>query len=185
MNDDNVDIDSNWLDEYEKIAKDYSMFYAEELTFIKTHYIYINDKTEIEKIKEDQLLLKTPGLLTREELITTIKTHSVCNQHKYSILSILKYNLNMEPRYLKNFMKTKNAKAGYQFLHSIDHIENIKFDKSITFFHDINELFILYYQKSLTKYVVCTQKNRHLQNKSMTRRHHSINQKDLKDSYII
>lgn len=171
---DNIIIDSSWLDEYETIAKEYGMFYTEELAFIKTHYIYINDENEIEKVKEDKVLLKTPGILSRDELITIMKTHSSFNQHKYSILSILKYNLNIDPRHLKNYMKTKNVKAGYQFLHSMDHIENIKFDKSITFFHDINELFILFHQKSLSKHVVFTQKNRPSQMKATRRQRTTI-----------
>lgn len=158
---DEFDIDSSWLDEYEKVEKDYKMFYMEDLSFIKIHYIYINNEKEIEKIKEDKFLLKTPGLLTRDELISVIKGNSIFNLHKYCLLSILKYNLNMEPFHLKNFLKTKNTKAGFQFLHSINHIENIRFDKSITFFHDINELIILFHQKSISKHLVCTQKNKY------------------------
>ncbi len=182
MNDFEVlDIDSSWLDEYEKIAKDYDMFYAEDLSFIKIHYIYINDENEIEKIKEENVLLKTPGLLTRDNLITIIKSNSIFNFHKYSLLSILKYNINMNPIHLKNFLKTKNPKAGFQFLHSINHIENIKFDKSITFFHDINELIILFHQKSLNKHIVCTKKNKHIYitNTKSTRRQRFV--KELKD----
>jgi hypothetical protein len=169
-------IDSSWLDEYEKIAKDYDMFYAENLSFIKIHYIYINDENEIEKIKEETVLLKTPGLLTREDLITVIKSNSVLNFHKYSLLSILKYNLNIEPMHLKNFLKTKNTKAGFQFLHSINHIENIKFNKSITFFHDINELIVLFHQKSLNKHTVCTKRNKqiYITNNKSTRRQQLI-----------
>jgi hypothetical protein len=154
------DIDFTWLDEYDKIAKDYDMFYKEELAFIKIHYIYINDDNDIEKIKEDNFLFRNPGLLTKEELISIIKNNSIFNLHKYSLLSILKYNINMEPIHLKNFLKTKNEKAGFQYLHSINHIENITFDKTITLFQDINELIIIYHQKSLTKHIICTKKNR-------------------------
>lgn len=173
---DDIEIDTSWLDEFEKTEKDYKMFYAEDLSFIKVHYIYINDKNEIETIREDKLLFKTLGLLTKEDLMNIIKHNSVLNSYKYSLLSILNFNINIEPLYLKNFLKNKQL-DGNPFLHSIS-IDSIKFEKSITFFHDINELIILF-RKKPNKHLNSTKKYRFLPTCKMTRRNTDC--KELKD----
>jgi len=66
---------------------------------------------------------------------------------KYSVLSILKFNLNIEPLHLKTFLRSKNANIGGLFLQSVKNIDTIKFEKSISMFHDINELFIIFHEK--------------------------------------
>jgi hypothetical protein len=60
---------------------------------------------------------------------------------------LLKFNLNIEPVHLKTFLKSKNANIGGLFLQSVKNIDTIKFEKSISMFHDINELFIIFHEK--------------------------------------
>ncbi len=141
------DLDLSWIDEFEKIDNEYKIYYSEELSFIRIHSIYINNCNEIEKIREEKILLKTPGVLQKEELLSIIKHNSFTNQVKYSLLSLLKFNINLEPIHLKTFLRNKNPELGTPFLQSIKNIDTIKFEKSITMFHDINELFIIFHQK--------------------------------------
>ena len=42
------------------------MNYTEELSFIRVHSIFVNNNYEIEKIKEEKILIKIPGLLQKE-----------------------------------------------------------------------------------------------------------------------
>lgn len=143
------DLDFSWIHEFEKIDSEYSNYYAEELTFIKIHSIYINDDNEIEKVTEDKFFLKKPGFLQKEELLSIIKHNSFSTQIKYSLLSILKFNINLEPIHLKTFLRNKNTNIGANFLTSIKNLDTIKFDKSITLFHDINELLFMFHRKNI------------------------------------
>ena len=156
------DIDSSWIDEFENLDKDYKDYYAEELTFIKFHCIYINKANEIEKMIENNMLLKIPGIVSKEEIIGLIKHNLLCNNVKYSLLSILKFNLNIDPIYLKTFLKNKNSPAliGDNYLQSIKNIDTIKFDKCISMFHDLNDLLIIFYQKDKhnNNHNTCTKK---------------------------
>ena len=142
-------IDSSWLEEFENLDKEYKDYYTEELVTIKIHCIYINKNNEIERVIEDKIILKTPGLLSKEEIVSIIKHGSICNQVKYSLLYILKYNINLEPIYLKTFLRNKALlkDIGSPFLQSVKNIDTIKFDKSISMFHDLNDLFIIFYDK--------------------------------------
>jgi hypothetical protein len=148
LNDDMEELDSTWLQEFENLDKEYKHYYTEELTFVKIHCIYINKENAIEKMKEERVLLSVPGCLQKEELLHIIKNHSFLNEMKYSLLSILKVNINIEPIHLTSFLKSKNNEIGSSFLQSIKHIDNIKFEKSISMFHDMNELIILFHEKT-------------------------------------
>ena len=141
------DLDLSWIHEFEKIDNEYKIYYSEELSFIRIHSIYVNNCNEIEKIREEKILLKTPGVLQKEELLSIIKHNSFSNQVKYSLLSILKFNISLEPIHLKTFLRNKNPAIGAPFLQSIKNLDTIKFEKSITMFHDINELLIIFHQK--------------------------------------
>jgi hypothetical protein len=139
-------LDDSWLKEFEISENDYKNFYTEDITVIQIHLIYIRDNS-IKKIKEEKFLLKTPGILQKEELMSIIKHNIFSNNIKYSLSSILKFNINLEPANLKTFLRTKDKNIGNNFLHSVKNIDNIKFDKTITMFHDINDIFILFNEK--------------------------------------
>ena len=123
-NDNIEDLDLSWIKEFEKLDNEYKMYYTEDISFIRIHTIYIN------KIREEKLLLKTHGTLDKEELLTIIKHNSFSNEIKYSLLSILKFNINIEPIFLNTFLRNKNPAIGAPFLQSIKHIDTIKFEKS-------------------------------------------------------
>jgi hypothetical protein len=73
----------------------------------------------------------------------------VCNEVKYSLLYILKFNINLDPIYLKTFIRNKEplVNIGNQFIQSIKNIDEIKLDKSISMFHDLNDLLIIFHHK--------------------------------------
>lgn len=160
------DLDISWLEEFEKIDNEYNLYYSEDLSFIKIHFIYVNNNNEIEKISEKKIFLKNDGCLQKEELLSIIKNNSFLNDVKYSLLSILKYNINLEPINLKTFLKNNNPNIGSNFLTSIKHLDTIKFDKSITLFHDINELLIIFHKRRVNNHT----KKRSTMSKKMTRK---------------
>ena len=141
------ELDTSWLQEFQKIDKNGISYYKpENLLFTKVHYIYVNGNQEITNLCEEKYLFKRPNVLLKEDLIGLIKRNSAVNCKKYTLLSILKYNINIEPHNLKNFFSSKKAKD--TFLQSIKNIDDIFFDKSISMFHDLNDLIIIFLDKS-------------------------------------
>lgn len=151
LNDNIEELDSTWLQEFQNLDNEYKNYYTEELSFIRIHSIYVNKNNEIEKIKEEKILLKNTGILLKEELLSIIKHNSFSNNIKYSLLSILKFNINMEPIHLNNFLRNKDKNIGTSFLQSVKNIDSIKFDKSISMFHDINNILIIFHNKIVSK----------------------------------
>ena len=145
------ELDASWLHEFQKIDKDGISYYKpENLLFTKVHYIYVNRNQEITNLCEEKYLFKRPNVMLKEDLIGFIKRNSVVNCKKYSLLSILKYNINIEPHNFNNFFKSKKPTNNNSdsFLQSIKNIDDIFFDKSITMFHDLNDLIIIFLDKS-------------------------------------
>lgn len=143
------ELDTSWLHEFEKIDKEYTTYYTEDLLFVRVNYVYININQEITNLAENKYFFKTPNtnIITREDLIGLIKRNNIVNNKKYSLLSILKYNINIEPQNLKTFFRSKNRKIGETYLQSVKHIDSIVFDKTISMFHDLNSLMIIFIEK--------------------------------------
>jgi len=144
------DLDTTWINDFEALEKDYNSYYNEDLTFIYINYVYVNNKNEIINISKEKYLFKKPGILSREELVGLIKHNTTHNSVKYSLLSLLKYNIDFEPIHLKTFLRSKHKHIGNNYLKSISNIDTIVFEKAISLFHDINNLFIIFIDKSST-----------------------------------
>ena len=171
LNDNIEDLDSTWLQEFENLDNEYKNYYTEEISFIRIHSIYVNKNNEIEKIKEEKVLLKNNGILQKEELLGIIKHNSFSNNIKYSLLSLLKFNINIEPAHLNNFLRNKDKNIGNSFLQSVKNIDSIKFEKSISVFHDINNILIIFHHKNKSRHLNSTKKTLlHSNTKKKTKR---------------
>ena len=141
------DLDTSWIEEFEKIDNDYKSYYTEDLSFIKIHFVYLNKNNDIEKIHQEKIILKNKGILTKDELLEIIKNNNLINKTKYNILSMLKFIIDIEPINLKTFLRNCDKNIGNSYLESIKHIDSVKFNKSISLFHDLNNMFIFFYEK--------------------------------------
>jgi hypothetical protein len=164
------DLDNSWINEFEKIDKKYEIFYTEDVLFIKIHCIYINKENEIEKINEEKLFLRNPNYISREEVIDKIKRGSFLNKKRYGIVSILKYNIDIEPTDVTFYMKNNQL----DFLEPIKNIDAIALKKTIGMFQDLNDIFFIFNEKmeqannvtacsdkNITKRIYITTKNGH------------------------
>ena len=144
MTDDENDIlDTDWITKFENIDKSYNIFYLDDVHSIKVKCVYINKENEIEKIKQENRVLVKPNYLSREEVMGIIK-HNI--HGRYGLLSILKYNINLDPTNVKSFVTTKNYEE--TFLTPIKNIDAITWDMTISMFQDLNEVIFFFYEKS-------------------------------------
>jgi len=143
-----INLDTSWIEEFEREEKEYKSYYREDLQSIKVHCIYVNKNNDIDKIKEERIFMRQPNYLSGDQVLTLIKKNAIQDHVKYSLLSILKYNITLEPINLKTFIKYKAdiRSQGDEFLTSIKKIDSISFEKTISMFQDLNDLFILFYE---------------------------------------
>lgn len=143
------ELDESWIKDFEENDKNYEIFYSDNIYYVKLHCIYIDKLSNIENVKEGKIFLNEPNFLSREEMLGLLKKYSYQNDIKYSVMSILKYNIDIEPLDIKNFLNTKNTND-YSFLTPIKNIDSIPFNKTISMFHDLNNIFIIFYEKDKT-----------------------------------
>jgi hypothetical protein len=141
-------LDDDWINKFEETDKLYKDFYKEDLYYINLQILYINRENEIEKIKQESFLMSKPNYISSEEVIEILKKNSIDDDKRYTLLSILKYNITLDPDEIKSYLI--NGENSYRdYLSIIKNIDTITFEKSINMFHDINDLILIFYEKSL------------------------------------
>ena len=138
-------LDDEWIKNFENNDKLYQDFYKDDLYYINLRIIYINRDNNIEKIRNQPLLLTNKNKILREEIIGILKNNSIDNNTSYGLLSILKYNIVLEPDEIKNYLINNDTNS---YLSVVKNIDTITFDKSISMFHDLNDLIFVFYEKS-------------------------------------
>jgi len=140
-------LDDTWIVEFEKTHKLYHDYYKDDLYYTNLHFIYVNKDSEITKIKQESFLMSSCNSVSREEVVGLLKRNSTEDNVKYSILSILRYNITLDVEDVGSFMK--NTTASYEsFLTTIKNIDAIRFERTINLFHDLNDLLFIFYEKT-------------------------------------
>ena len=146
-----IELSDEWINNFEKTDKLYQEFYKDNLYYVNLKFIYVNRDNEIEKIKQESFLMSSPNYISREEIIQILKGSTTDNEKSYSLLSILKYNITLDADEVKNFLMSSNIDRNY--LNIVKNIDAISFEKSICMFQDLNDLILIFYEKSKEKKV--------------------------------
>jgi hypothetical protein len=151
MNDtqEDYEINNKWLKEIKDTEKDYNDFYKEKPTSIKIYYLYVNKDNEVNFCKTETHLLDTTNVknatLNKDTLIAIIKKNSFSNNINYKLLSLLKFNLDIDPEDVISLAIHKMD--GSEYLSSESVLRDIVFNDTVCIFQDINSLFLVYYEK--------------------------------------
>ena len=137
-------LDDEWIEKFDKNDKLYQEFYKDDLYYVNLRILYINRDNEIEKLKQESLLLSNPNFISNEEIVEILKKNSIDNHKRYFLLSILRYNITLEPHDINNYLLNEDK---HNYLSIIKNIQDIKFNRSINMFHDLNDLIIIFYEK--------------------------------------
>jgi hypothetical protein len=143
----NEKLDDDWINKFEKVDELYKDFYKDNVYFVDLKAVYINRSNEIEKIKQAPFLMSKPNCITREEILEILKRSAMEDNRKYSLLSILRYNILLEPDEIKEYLLDKSGDDN-NYLNIIKNIDTIYFEKTINMFQDLNDIILLFYEKS-------------------------------------
>ena len=141
-------LDDEWIRVFEKTDKLYQDFYKDDLYYTNLQIIYLNRVNEIDKIKQESFLMTKPNYISREEILQILNKNSIDNERTYKLLSILKYNVTLDAEDITDFLKTDSNNSNDTFLSVIQNIDAISFDKTINMLQDLNDLILIFYEKS-------------------------------------
>ena len=145
-----MELDNKWIENYEIKELDYNDFYKDDVKYIKTYSLYINKSLILENINEENFILENNNVLKKHELISIInKYKNDKKENKIKLLSILKYNINLDSDNVFEYLKQETENN--LFLESVKSIDNINFDPSISMFEDLNSLFFIFVESNNTE----------------------------------
>jgi hypothetical protein len=137
--------DTSWIDNFKKDNETYSDFYTEEVTNITLFFIYINNKNDVENLSRDLMILDRKNAVMRDQLIQIIKQNQIHNNNKYKLISLLKYNIDIDPEEIYNFINNKDDSSfSKRFFIQEKYLNDIIYKNTINIFQDLNSLFFIY-----------------------------------------
>tara|TARA_B100000902_G_C26788043_1_gene658403 strand:- start:93 stop:623 length:531 start_codon:yes stop_codon:yes gene_type:complete len=144
---DEEDFNEDWIEKINTENKIYNDFFITENKLVNVKIYYINRKNELfnKKIIKQNI---SNGLLKKETLLHIIKKHMYLDKKIYRLLSILSYNFDLDNFDIKKYYKNQKD---YIFLNKHKEIKSIKWEKTINYFKELNELYIFFVEKKTKK----------------------------------
>ena len=159
--------DSSWMDVLEKEEEDYKSFYKENVDIVKIFYTYVDSDNKIYHVKKNNLLIEN-NKINRDELIYILKKNKEHNNKNHKLISVLQYNIDLEPEDVLNYLKFKEK---YNFLTVVSEINDILWNETINIFKNLNSLHIVYYEEP--KKASSTTKKVYIRNGKLKRKKHT------------
>jgi hypothetical protein len=141
----NNELNDDWINNFENTDRLYQDFYKDDLYYTNLKIVYLNRNNEIDKIKQESFLMSKPNYISREEILGILKKSINDDGRNYSLLSILRYNFKLDPDDIKLFLLNKVEDNSLDIVKNID---AVTFEKSINMFHDLNDLILIFFEKS-------------------------------------
>ena len=141
-----IDEDDDWIKKIEEEDNLYNDFYYEKNDNILVYYLYINKKKEIEHIKQDNIFL-IDSKIYKEKLMMMIRKNSFFKDMKYSLSTILQYNIDLMPEDVLYYLKKPKD---FTFFNRKS-ISDITWKDSISLFQNLNSLYIIYKERNHKK----------------------------------
>ncbi len=138
-------LEDDWITKFNETDSIYKDFYKDDLYYVNLKFIYVNRESEIEKIKYESFLLSKPNYISREEILQILKKSSIEDERKYTLLSLLKYNITMDADDIQKYISSDEERT---YLSIIKNIDSVPFDRTISLMHDLNDLILVFYEKS-------------------------------------
>lgn len=143
------DLDDDWIKQIEEEEQGYTSFYREPNDTVKIFFTYVNSENKIYYIKKDIIALND-GYLNRDILIHILKNHKMYNNINHEVISLLQYNIDLEPQNVMPYLKQKQFDK-QDFLSVKSNFDDIYWKDSVTLFKDLNSLYVLFYEKQKKK----------------------------------
>jgi len=138
-------LEDDWITKFNETDAVYKDFYKDDLYYVNLKFIYVNRESEIEKIKYESFLLSKPNNISREEILQILKKSSIEDERKYTLLALLKYNITMDADDIQKYISSNEERT---YLSIIKNIDSVPFDRTISLMHDLNDLILVFYEKS-------------------------------------
>ena len=148
---DNLDV--SWLENHERMLNIHENYQREYMDTIRICYVYINENSEIDKViseREHLLFINKCKGLTKERVLQIVQNKKILNNiDKYTMDSILLFNVSIEPENIQKYVNSENI-LSEPFLKIYPIVDEIEIPPSIFIFHEINCIYFIFKQIDTT-----------------------------------
>lgn len=138
-----LDLDTTIIDEFEKDDELYNDFYKDKIEQINLYILYVDNNNDLFHIKKDTATLNN-GKLEKNDLKNLIRQYIKYQNKKYRLISLLKWNITIEPEEISDYLRNEKK---FDFIKSIRNINSIEFEDSINLFHNLNSLYLVFHER--------------------------------------
>jgi hypothetical protein len=153
----NEELDISWMNDM--ISQDDIDVQLHSPSQLEINYIYINSSNEIEHFfKEIQdltreiFVFETQSVIKQHQLLKIIQSNKIQNNKRFRLNEILKYEVDLKEEEFTQFIESKISKNATtnsfidnpSFLKKVNYVDDIIFKQSISIFHNVNSLFLIY-----------------------------------------
>ena len=148
---DSLDLDISWIEKHERMNNIHTNYQREPMDSIKMCYIYVNLYSEIEKVIYEnenlgQIDSSNNRIISKERVLQIVQNKKMLNDTlKYTIDTILVYNVSIEPENIQKYVNSENF-TSEPFLKVYPIIDEILIHPSIFIFHEINCIYFIFKQ---------------------------------------
>ena len=150
--DDESILDTSWMNDIEKYHQISTNKERELTDSIGCYFIYINKNLYIEKILSEKCPLEIDSengvsILPNKTVLKMVQDKKMLTPvSKYKLIDILSFVVDIEPEKVQIFSKNSdnNDDCGRGFFKVLPIVNDIRIDKSIFIFHNVNHLYFIF-----------------------------------------
>ena len=101
-------------------------------------------------------------------MIYILKKNKQNNKKNHKLISVLQYNIDLEPEEVLNYLKYKE---NYNFLTVVSKVNDILWNDTISIFKNLNSLHVIYYEEPVKK--SNNTKKVYIRNRKLKRKKHT------------
>jgi len=169
-----IEIDNTWVELYKQGEEKYNMFYPEPLNSLTIFFLYVDKTNTLVKRKKDTCLLTAKNMLCKNQLISLIKSNEIFANRLYKLETLLRYHIDLQPENIADFVHStqfNNDMYISRFFKPFTLVNDIYFSDTISLFHDLTTLYILFKEAAPIKSARLTKKLRRLSPNHRRTRH--------------
>jgi hypothetical protein len=172
------EISQDWIKEFEEKEREYDFFYKDEVKEIDIFILYINSSNEIDKIRKEHIFLDD-SIIPRQKLIDIIHSYKKNNDIPYNFSTLIKYNITLDPENIEDYALSEYNE---NYIEIIKNVEDLKFQETITTFHDINTLYLVFQENTKDTIIEKSKKLKRSNTKRiyLTNKHRKTKKRNLK-----
>lgn len=119
------------------------VFHKSKSTEVEAFFLYVGGK-EVESVHRTTQLLDQRSVFPKHAVANMVRAHQYLNETRYKLISLLRYNIAVEPEDVAGVVYEAESAHNPPFLQEERHIDDIHFVDTMNVFQHTNAVFFVF-----------------------------------------